>query len=151
MSSPAKDGKVWIVGEHTAEGPDTDPFIFVPSETGDHWQMRIIYQGNAAVDHIAWGSQGELFAWIEYARLSDLTYGPPYIYQSLDGGRTWKILGRASRYQVEVAEEFKKISTHMDPLWRVVNATRGAAVQHRESEAAPWKTVWRSPSPPCQY
>ena len=146
-----KDGKVWIVGEHTAEGPDMDPFIFVPSETGDHWQMRTIYQGNAALDHMAWGSKGELFAWIEYARLSDLTYGPAYIYQSLDGGRTWKTLDRASRHKVEVAEEFKKISAHMDPLWRVVNRTGGAAVQHRESEAAPWKTVWQSPSPPCQY
>lgn len=151
MFLSAKDGKVWIVGEHTAEGPATDPFIFVPSATGDHWQMRTILQDNAAVDRIAWGSKGELFAWLRYARLSDLTYGLPYIYQSLDGGRTWKTLGRASTHKVEVSEEFRKISTQMNPLWRVVNPTRGATVQHRESETTPWKTVWRSPSPPCQY
>ena len=151
MFLSAKDGKVWIVGEHTAEGPDMDPFVFVPAETGDHWQMRTILQDNAAVDRVAWGSKGELFAWLRYARLSDLTYGPPYIYQSLDGGRTWKTLGRASTHKVEVSAEFREISRQMDPLWRVVNLTRGAKVQHRESEAAPWKTVWRSPSPPCQY
>ena len=145
-----KDGKVWIVGEHTAEGPDTDPFVFVPGD-GDNWQMRTIYQGNAAVERVAWGSRGELFAWIRYARLSDLTYGPSYIYQSLDGGRTWKVLGPASRHKVGVVEEFRKISTHMDPLWRAVDLTRASVVQHRESEAAPWKTVWRSPTPACQY
>src|SRR5262249_52445638 len=28
-----RDGKVWILGQHTAEGPSTDPFLFLPTDS----------------------------------------------------------------------------------------------------------------------
>jgi hypothetical protein len=55
-----RDGKVWIAGDHTAEEPATDPFIFIPAESPLHWEVRMIRQGNGGLERIAWGNKGEL-------------------------------------------------------------------------------------------
>lgn len=146
-----KDGKVWIAGYHTAEA-NLDPFLFLPTNAGDNWKVRVSYEESAALDRMAWASNGELIAWIEHIVPAVLTHGPVYIHHSLDGGRTWKILGLARKHAVAVEAEFTKITTQMDPLWRARNFEDfGGVVQHRESESAPWKTVARfPPPPPCQ-
>jgi hypothetical protein len=146
-----RDGRVWVTGEHTAEGPSVDPFILVPTVTGDNWQFHRIYEGPATIERIAWGNNGELIAWIREIVTSLLTEGPVYIHHSLDGGKTWKQLGLARRHKVAVGAEFRPITTHMTTLCRVINLTRGGfIVQRRESESSPWKTVsrfsrWRCP------
>jgi hypothetical protein len=146
-----KDGRVWITGEHTAEGPNMDPFIFVPTETGDNWQLHRIYEGPATIERIARGSNDELIAWIMEIAPSLLTEGPVYIHHSLDGGKTWKKLGLARGRKVAVGAEFRQITTHMMALCRVINLPQGGfVVQHRDSESLPWETVsrfspWRCP------
>lgn len=139
-----KDGKVWIAGQHTAEGPETNPFIFVPGESGTDWQMRTIREGNGPLKRLAWGSKGELNAWIQHLRLADEGWaGPTYIHQSLDGGRTWKVLGRSRDLHLE-AVEFKDIGEIRNPLWRIVDARVKSGeliLQRRESKESPWKRV----------
>lgn len=121
-----------------------DPFIFVPTEAGDNWRLHRIYEGPATVKRIAWGSNGELIAWIMEIVPSLLTEGPVYIHHSLDGGKTWKELGLARRRKVVVGAEFLPITTYTMALFRVVNLTRGGfIVQHRDSESSLWKTVSR--------
>src|SRR5262249_13580099 len=146
-----KDGKVWIAGEHTREGPRTDPFVFVPV-AGNKWEFHRIDNSNETIDGMAWGSNGELTAWITEIRLEDLERGRTYVHQSLDGGRSWKELGLARKHDVAVQNKFIKISRHMQPLWRVVEMKTGSGslLQHRDSETSPWKTVsrftrWRCP------
>jgi hypothetical protein len=138
-----KDGRVWITGEHTAEGPSMDPFIFVPAPAGDNWQLHQIYDGPATIERMAWASNGELVAWIEHFDIGTLERAGTYIHRSLDGGKTWKELGRARGRKVAVGAEFREVTTHMT-LCRVVNLTRGGIiVQRRDSASSPWKTVSR--------
>jgi hypothetical protein len=139
-----KDGKVWIAGEHTAEGPSVDPFVFVPAEAGDHWQFHQIYEGPATIDRMGWGSNSELIAWIGHIEISTLEVEDVYFHHSRDGGKTWKELGLARRRKVAVGAEFRKLTKHMTPLCRAVNLTRGGfIVQRRDSDSSPWKTVSR--------
>jgi hypothetical protein len=136
-----RDGKVWIAGEHTCEGPSTDPFVFVP--VGDNqWEFHRIDEGNEAIDHLGWTGNGELIAWITVIRLEDLERGSTYVHHSLDGGRTWKEIGLARKHKIDVDARFIKITAHMHPLWRVVNlAGKGVLIQHRDAVSSPWKTV----------
>lgn len=139
-----KDGKVWIAGEHTCEGPSIDPFVFVP--VGENkWEFHTIDRGNEMIDHLGWGSNGELIAWITEISLDDLEPRATRVHQSLDDGRTWKELGLARKHKVPVKAEFMRITPQMQPLWRVVEMKKsdGFLVQHRDSESAHWKTVSR--------
>ena len=142
-SVSVRDGKVWIAGEHTAEGPAIEPFVFVPAKSPLHWEMRTIYQGAGGLERVAWGSKGELIAWVPHLKLEDDWKGPTYIHQSLDEGRTWKTLGRARKLKMEKGIEFTGLEKLKDPLWRIINShyETDYRVQHREAENAPWKTV----------
>ena len=141
-----KDGKVWITGEHVREGPLTDPFIWVPTETGDTWQMHTIYGFDGYMGHterIGWTENGELIDWIRETDSGGDLRGL-YVHHSVDAGRTWKSLGLARKHKVAVKDEFKPIETLKDPLWRIVNHECGGFVlRHRETETAPWRTVSR--------
>jgi hypothetical protein len=137
-----KDGKLWMAGENTAEGPEWNPFVFVPGKSPTEWEMRTIYDGPGALKRIAWGANGELNAWVTHLRLGDDGWaGPTYVHQSQDGGHTWKELGRAKRIQLATGTEFTSFEGLKDPLWRIVRDR--STVQHRETKDSPWKTVFR--------
>lgn len=141
-----KDGKVWMAGEHYAEGPESNPFVFVPGESTAEWKMRTIYNGEGALRRIAWGTNGELNAWVTHWRSTDDPRydgwaGTTYVHQSLDGGYTWKELGRAKKIRLGEGAEFTSFEKLKDPLWRVVRDR--SIVQHRENKDSPWKTVLR--------
>jgi len=137
-----KDGKLWMAGQHYAEGPEWEPFVFVPGKSPTEWKMRTIYNGEGALKRIAWGANGELNAWVTHLRLGDDGWsGPTYVHQSLDGGYTWKELGRAKSVPLKEGAEFTSFDSLRDPLWRIVRDR--STVQHRESKDSPWKTVFR--------
>jgi len=138
-----KDGKVWIAGEHSAEGPAIEPFVFIPAKLPLHWEMRTIYEGSGGLERIAWGNSGELIAWVPHLELGDEWQGPTYIHQSLDDGRTWKTLGRAKKLKLEKGLEFTDLTALKNPLWRITSSRNEMdyRVQHRETVNAPWKTV----------
>ncbi len=148
-----KDGKAWIAGDNIAEGPWHDPFILISTDSPTRWKSRTIYRGNAELLHAAVGKQGELLAWIRHVNFDDENWGGPiYIHQSLDGGMTWKVLGRANKVRIEgTGEKFTDLEKLTNPVWRVVNerSDRGFRVQHRNSETSPWHTVSRIHSFPC--
>lgn len=148
-----KDGKVWIVGEHTAEGPATDPFVFVPTDSPSRWKMRTIYRGNAELRRLSTGEHGEFLAWIRHLDLSqDGWAGPTYVHQSLDEGKTWRILARAGKTQVKAeGPGFVDLGMLKNPTWRVRNDSVGRMfrVQHREGPPAPWQTVSQMRGHPC--
>jgi hypothetical protein len=141
-----KDGRVWLAGEHYAEGPEWNPFVFVPGESPTEWRMRTIYDGAGALRRIAWGTNGELNAWITHWQSTDDPrydgwVGTTYVHQSLDGGNTWKELGRAKKIHLATGAEFTSFDRLRDPLWRI--ARDRSTVQHRESKDSPWKTAFR--------
>jgi hypothetical protein len=137
-----KDGKLWMAGENTAEGPEWNPFVFVPGKSPTEWEMRTIYDGPGALRRIAWGPNGELNAWVKHLRLSDEGWaGTTYVHQSLDGGRTWKELGRAKKVQLAAVTEFTSFDSLKNPLWQIIKDR--STVQHRETKDSPWKTVFR--------
>lgn len=148
------NGKAWIAGEHTAEGPGIDPFVLVPSAAGDAWHMRTIYQGEAELLRVAIGGDEELTAWIQHLHLSGLKgdwVGPVYLHRSRDGGETWKELGLARKQRVQGGAEFKSLSTLKDPLWRAISyQSKGFKLQHRETADGAWKTVSRFPALNCK-
>src|SRR5262249_24373164 len=148
-----RDGKVWILGEHTAEGPAIDPFLFLPTDSPSRWNMKTIYWGSEELQRVASGEQGEFLAWIRHLELTyDGWAGPTYVHQSLDDGRTWKVLGRASKTKVKAkAPGSVDLGILKNPTWRVLNHSlgHGFRVQHRESPAFPWRTVAHFPGHPC--
>jgi hypothetical protein len=148
-----RDGKVWILGQHTAEGPATDPFLFLPTDSPARWKMKTIYWGNVELRRVALGEQSEFLAWIRHLELTDDGWaGPTYLHQSLDDGRTWKVLGRASKIQLKAKNPgFVDLAMLKSPTWRVLNHSlgHGFRVQHREKDDSAWRTIAQFPGHPC--
>ena len=143
-------GRVWIVGEHTAEGPASEPFILVPDESGLGWSVHVIYEDAAELESIVVQNNGDFGAWIRHLKLHDNGWtGPLYLHKSSDGGRTWRLVGRTNNAPANQAAGFKKIETQT-ATWRVADQGNGVSVvERRTDEHSAWKTVYRFPPNVC--
>jgi hypothetical protein len=146
-----RDGKLWIAGEHTAEGPSSDQFILVPGETSSEWIIHTIYEGPSELKGIAFHENGELVAWIRHINVHKEDWpGATYIHKSYDGGRTWKTLGRLKTRSNQPGQWFLKIGMQAS-TWQIVDQGQsGVLIQHQRKEKANWETVSRFPLIPCQ-
>lgn len=134
--------RLWIVGEHTAEGPASEPFILVPDEKSLAWSLHVIYEGASELEGIAVTNSGDFIAWIRHLKLKDNGWtGPLFVHKSSDGGQTWHVVGRATKGPRTLGTAFKKIEEET-ATWRVTNQdSRGSAVEYRPDENSPWKLV----------
>ena len=135
---------LWIVGEHTAEGPASSPFILIPTGTGLDWKQKIIYEGNAELEGIAKRDNGDFVAWIRHLDLHGEGWtGPLYLHRSSDGGHTWHVVGRTKKTPDGPGAGFKKIEKQ-NSNWRVTDAgDDGSAVEFRADEHSSWREVYR--------
>lgn len=134
--------RLWIVGEHTAEGPASEPFILVPEERNDSWKLHVMYEGASELKGVAIQKNGEFTARIRHLRLRDNGWaGPLYVHKSSDGGRTWSVVGQEKKEPLGPGELFKKIGQET-ATWRVVDRGDGhSAIEHRDNEHSVWKPI----------
>ena len=144
-------GKLWVAGEHTAEGPSIDPFVLVPGESQSEWVLHTIYKGPSELKGVAFQENGELVAWVRHVNVHpDNLPGTTYIHKSSDGGRTWKTVGHVKGLSGQPSRKFPKIEKQ-SATWQVVDqGDRGFTVQHRQGEQEAWKTVSQFHLYPCQ-
>jgi hypothetical protein len=142
--------RLWVVGEHTAEGPAIEPFIFVPNEKGFDWTQHVIYKDAAELEGIAAQSDGGFTAWIRHLKLHDNGWtGPLYLHQSSDGGLTWHVVSRAKKVPSAPRAGFKKIEKQAEN-WRVREQESGVStIEHRADVHSEWKSVYRFPGNAC--
>ncbi len=139
-------GQVWIAGFHTAE-LGADPFILVPTSLFN-WNRYTIHEGPSFLERIAFQKSGHLIARVRYINFWDENW-KEYFHKSIDGGRSWSLVGLAPTCVREPGMAFKRIG-RTTPTWRIVDANDGGfAVQHRGREHGSWRTVSRFPSAPC--
>lgn len=142
-----RKGQVWIAGFHTAEF-GADPFIMVPTDSSFNWNRYTIYEGSSFLERIVFQKKGQLIARVRYINTFDENW-KEYIHKSVDGGRSWSLVGPAPTLGREPGVAFKRIE-RKTPTWRIVDANDGGfAVQHREREHGSWRTVSRFPSTRC--
>lgn len=140
-----RNGHVWIAGFHTAEF-GADPFILVPTKSSLRWNRYTIYEGPSILERIAFQKNGQLIARVRRINTSDENW-KEYIHKSVDGGRTWRLVGPATKRGHELGVAFKRIESKT-PTWRILEAGDGGfAVQHHEHGS--WRTVSSFPSTPC--
>jgi hypothetical protein len=144
-------GKLWVAGEHTAEGPSIDPFVLVPGEAPSEWVLHTIYKGPSELEGVAFQENGELVAWVRHVNINaDNLPGTTYIHKSSDGGRTWKTVGQVKGLSNQPGRRFRKIEKQ-SATWQVVDqGDRGFIVQQRQGEQTAWKTVSQFPLYSCQ-
>jgi hypothetical protein len=138
---------LWVAGMHTLEGP-ADPFLLVPSKAPFEWNIHVIYEGSAALGRLAFGENRELLARIIHVDLvNDRERG--YLHASSDGGRSWRMVGRAKRDYPKGLREFAEIAKQT-AKWRVVDGDDGGSrIEHRAGKREPWRTVSEFVAPSC--
>ena len=142
--------RLWIVGEHTAEGPASEAFILVPDEESLAWSRHVIYEGGSDLEGIAISKPGDFIAWIRHLKLGDNGWnGLLYVHESSDGGRTWRLVGRAKKAPQNPGNGFKKIERESSE-WRVaVKEGGGSTIEHRVNDHSAWKRVAAFPYQAC--
>lgn len=142
--------RVWIVGEHKAEGPASEAFILAPDEESFAWSRHVIYEGASELQGVAISETGGFVAWIRHFELGDNGWtGPLYVHESSDEGRTWRVVGRAKKTIEGPGNGFKKIEKET-PVWRVTNQEGGgSAIEHRVNNHSAWKLVAAFPYRGC--
>lgn len=136
------EGRLWIVGEYTAEGPASETFILVPAQNNLSWTRHVIYEGNSELEGITISRTGDFIAWIRHLKLDNNGWtGPMYVHESRNRGRTWRVLGRTRRGREGPGNGFKKIETERS-IWRVTRqAGGGSAIEHRANDKSWWNVV----------
>lgn len=140
-----RNGLVWLAGFHTAEF-GADPFILVPTSPSFSWKRYTIYKGPSILEWIAFQKRGQLIARVRRINTYDENW-KEYFHKSVDGGRSWRLIGSASTLGRQPGIAFRKIESET-PTWRTVDESNGGfAVQHLETGS--WRTVSSFPSTPC--
>lgn len=140
------EGQVWIAGFHTAE-LGADPFILAPTSSLN-WNRYTIYQGASYLERISFQKRGQLTARVRYIDMWNENW-KEYLHKSVDGGRSWSLVGLATTRARESGVAFKRIGRET-LSWRIVDANNGGfAVQHRVRARRSWRTVSRFPWTPC--
>lgn len=141
----AADHTLWAAGEHTAEGPATDPFVLVPAQAATpDWTARPITEGTAQL--ISVGVAGEDVT----ARVrttgphGEKTASGAQDYVSHDGGLSW------SRHKAGGAgpsHTLPRVSLRSG-AWRLVDRKDGGFDLQKRAEAG-WTTVTPFPWNRC--
>jgi hypothetical protein len=146
-------GKLWLAGEHIAEGPGSAPFFVRLSGSTAATRAVTIYDGAAELQGVALRSDGSLEAWVRHLSL-DATgtwSGPLYLHRSNDEGDSWKTVGRVRSVPRDRPDLvfFRSVDEENPPEWRIQGAAAGGfVVQHKR--AGQWETVSHFPGPaPC--
>ena len=150
-SSLVSDGRLWIAGLHTAEGPGIDPFLLIPAHNPLQWKLGRIYEGPSELIAVAMGVNGELSAWVSHIDMSTEDWtGPVYLHASSDGGKTWNVIQQQQKVLSSSQREFQEIQKQ-DRGWRVVDLEDGGfGIQHQGAELSEWDTVARFPMERCK-
>jgi len=139
-----RKGEVWIAGSHTAEF-GADPFILVPTSLFN-WNRYTIHEGPSYLERIAFQKKSQLIARVRHINTFDENW-KEYIHKSVDGGRSWSLVGPGTKRGGEPGVVFKRLGRKI-PTWRIVDESDGGfTVQHLERGA--WRTVSSFPSTPC--
>jgi hypothetical protein len=134
------ESRLWIVGEHTAEGPASDSFVLVPDTKSLSWTRHVIYGGAGELHGIALSENGDFVAWIRHLKLHDNGWeGPLFIHKSSDDGQTWRVVGQTRKAPKGPGNGFERI-TRETLRWRVINKDDGGSVVEQRSEK---DSVWR--------
>jgi hypothetical protein len=143
--------KLWIVGEHTAEGPASDPFILVPEDNPSRWSLHFIYLGASELTTVTRRAHGDFVALVRHLELHDDGWtGPVYVHRSFDGGRTWKKVGRAKEGLQPGGQPFKEIQNE-NGNWRILDpGNEESEIQRRVKALAQWKTVSKRTGKACK-
>jgi hypothetical protein len=142
-----RGGRIWIAGLHTAEF-GADPFILVPTDWGIDWHRYNIYEGPGDLERIAFLARSHLTARVRHINVRDENW-KEYIHESVDGGRSWKLVGLVGKVRGASGLAFERIRKRA-PKWRIVESGDGGfVVQHRRGLRAPWRTVSRFPWKRC--
>lgn len=132
-------GQIWLAGFHTAEF-GAEPFILVPTDSSLNWKKYTIYEGPGYLEGIAFQPKNQLLARVRHINARNKNWRV-YLHQSLDGGRSWRQVGRANSAGIERGIAFKKIKMQTAD-WRIVDTTDGIfAVEHRELAEKTWMKV----------
>jgi hypothetical protein len=138
---------LWVAGMHTLEGP-ADPFLLVPGKASFEWDVHVIYEGSAALGRLAFGENSELLARIIHVDLLN-DRERVYLHASSDGGRSWRMIGRAKRDYPKGVREFAEIRKQT-AQWRITDRKDSQfAIEHRAGAGRPWQTVSEFPLPKC--
>jgi hypothetical protein len=131
------DGREWIAGTVYREGPNSDPFILVPTASPSHWQRYRIYSGPAELEEIGFDREHHLAAVVRHLKLGDQGWtGPTFIHKSDNDGRSWSVGGTRSR---PFSQSFQKVLlSNRD--WRVIQDAGHPLIQRRQ-DGAQWQTV----------
>jgi hypothetical protein len=143
--------EVLIAGQYYIEGPTNNPFLLV-YRAGAEWQEFNIYDGAADLLALAQDElrPNRLLAWVEQIDMNreDDMYGPTLLYQSLDRGRTWKMVKKVKG----VPQEAPHLHFFVDlPLesgrWRVSEHDQPRARVEHIDETGQWRVVTKLPLP----
>jgi hypothetical protein len=143
--------EVMVGGEYYIEGPTNSPFLLVYRD-GAEWQQFSIYDGAAELEALA---QDELrpnrfLAWVEHIDIlhDDDMNAPIYLHQSLDRGRTWKVVKKVK----SVPESAPHLRFFLEmPLengrWRISEQDQPRARVEHIAENGQWQVVAKLPLP----
>lgn len=141
-------GQIWLAGFHTAEF-GAEPFILVPTDSSLNWNKYTIYEGPAYLEGIAFQTKNQLIARVRHINVRNQNW-KVYLHQSIDGGRSWRQVGRSNSGRRERGIAFKEIEMQTAD-WRIVDAPDGSfAVEHRELAQKSWMTVSQFPLKRCR-
>ncbi len=144
------EGRLWVAGEHTAEGPGSDPFVLVPQSAGLGWDLHYVYEGAAELESIAMVDAQHIVAWVRHLKLTGEGWvGPEYVHTSEDGGRTRRTLGRHRKRSDQPGQRFREIEKR-SATWRVVDQREIGIIVQQQRERATWETVSQFPVHLCQ-
>jgi hypothetical protein len=169
-----QDRTIWAAGEHTAEGPATDPFVLAPRKAAEEarpdWAPRTVAEGPGELIEVAMPNMAKM---VPVARGKEVTSpeaarpdtkeviarvrptgphgerrpGPDREYVSHDAGGTWSLALPGELGQKAGWFDLPPISMHSGP-WRLVDRPDGGFDVQMHS-AAGFSTVSSFPWTPC--
>jgi len=136
---------VWLAGIHVAEGPGTDPFIWVPAVEPYQWTHYAIYEGPSALQAIAVQSDGSLLAWVRHIDVHRPEWpGTVYVHRSPDG-RSWTTAKHREPTSEKLGTKFEKIQPK-NRNWRLTDWGDGSFSVQRKSDDGKWQDVHLFPA-----
>jgi BNR/Asp-box repeat len=142
----AADHTLWAAGEHTAEGPATDPFVLVPAQAATpDWTARSITAGTAQLLGVGVAGAQDLTARVRATGPhGEKTGAGTQDYVSHDGGLSWS---RQKAAAAGPSHPLPRVSMRSG-AWRLVDRKDGGFdVQKRAGGG--WTTVTPFPWNHC--
>ena len=144
--------ELWIAGQHTAEGPGTDPFLLKYSANQPVWDLQQIYEGAAELLGSALQNDGKtIWAWVRHVQFSSPKWtGPIYLHKSMDRGRTWSAVKKVRRVPTSASHlSFFQEIKNQSGDWRISGLGEfGHAIEHQRSDQT-WHVISEFPMFHC--